>query len=82
MVERLAALLGGVDRDPQVVLDAVLADVLVEALRPQAHVEDGILLALPAGDDPIRCRHAASCPPVRLGKVYHARRGQPISLSH
>ena len=36
VIERLAALFGGGDRDLQVLADAVLADVLVEQPRPQA----------------------------------------------
>ena len=35
VIERLAALLGGGDRDVQVLADAILADVLVELARPQ-----------------------------------------------
>jgi len=50
VVERLAAHLRRLDHDPQVFLDAVLADVLIELTRAQTRLKHAIFRALRAAD--------------------------------
>ncbi len=50
MVEGLAAFESSADEDAQVVLDALLADVLVEAARAQGALgDDVVIFTLPGG---------------------------------
>jgi hypothetical protein len=65
MVERIAAAPGGIDEHAQVLSRRLLADELVQCLRPQRRVE--ILRAPVAADDPLllhRLCHSASAPAV------------------
>jgi hypothetical protein len=55
VVERLVALLGGVDGDAEVVLQLLLADELIEASRAQGNVNLVVVLRL-AGDDALLSR--------------------------
>ena len=53
VVERLAAVLRGRDRDAQVVLDPVLADVLVDPPRPQRSLDVELFAAGAAGEEAV-----------------------------
>ncbi len=60
VVQRLVALLGGVDGDAEVILQLRLADELVEAPRAQRDVDLFVVLLRLAGDDALGCRWPAS----------------------
>ncbi len=71
MVERFAARLGGLDKDPQIVPQTALADKLGQALRPQRRLRciavgacgiDDAAVLLAHGDTPA----ASSCKPARI----------------
>ena len=53
VIERFAALLGGGDRDLQVLADAILADVLVERARPQPGFVLRVFVDARRGDEAI-----------------------------
>ena len=59
VIERLAALLGGGDRDMQIFADAILPDVLVEHPRAQARFVLRVVGVAHRRDNPI-VRHFAS----------------------
>ncbi len=54
MIERLAPLAGGGNRDLQVLADAILADVVVERPRAEAGLVLRVLVAARAGDQSLR----------------------------
>ena len=56
VVERLAALLGGVDGDAEVVLELLLADELVEAPGAKGDVDRLLFVLRLAGDDALLSR--------------------------
>jgi hypothetical protein len=60
VIERLAALLRGGNRDLQVLADAILADVLVEPPRPQAGFVLRVFVDARRGDQAIVHHRASS----------------------
>jgi hypothetical protein len=56
VVERLAALLGGVDGDAEIVLELLLADELIEATRAEGKVDRLVVVLRLAGDDALLSR--------------------------
>ena len=60
MLDRLGAPLGRLHRDPQLADQRLLADVLLEALRPQRVVEAILILALRLGGDDAFSGHGDS----------------------
>jgi len=59
VVERLAARLGGLDRDLEVLLDLLLADLLGQPARPQGELELGLVRLLVRADDAVEVAHHA-----------------------
>jgi hypothetical protein len=53
VVQALPALAGGAQEDPQVVDDLLLADVLVEPLRPQGGLDPEVLRIGDPGEDAV-----------------------------
>jgi hypothetical protein len=56
VVERLAALFGGVDGDAEVVLELLLADELIEATGTEGYIDFLFFVLRLAGDDALFSR--------------------------